>query len=117
MLYINVYFYSGWYLCTLQGGTVQVRFQPNVGQLLAAAAENVVSIFDVETDRKKHTWQVFFYQRLVDFSIVITFIEMSNSRILIFVVYDNHHLCLFAASQKGCAICLLGQHWRTPGIC
>ncbi|XP_064990279.1 transcriptional corepressor LEUNIG_HOMOLOG isoform X4 [Musa acuminata AAA Group] len=41
-----------------QGGTVQVRFQPNVGQLLAAAAENVVSIFDVETDRKKHTWQL-----------------------------------------------------------
>ncbi|CAD5195586.1 unnamed protein product [Musa acuminata subsp. malaccensis] len=41
-----------------KGGTVQVRFQPNVGQLLAAAAENVVSIFDVETDRKKHTWQL-----------------------------------------------------------
>nr|XP_009385699.1 PREDICTED: transcriptional corepressor LEUNIG_HOMOLOG [Musa acuminata subsp. malaccensis]XP_009385700.1 PREDICTED: transcriptional corepressor LEUNIG_HOMOLOG [Musa acuminata subsp. malaccensis]XP_009385701.1 PREDICTED: transcriptional corepressor LEUNIG_HOMOLOG [Musa acuminata subsp. malaccensis]XP_009385703.1 PREDICTED: transcriptional corepressor LEUNIG_HOMOLOG [Musa acuminata subsp. malaccensis]XP_009385704.1 PREDICTED: transcriptional corepressor LEUNIG_HOMOLOG [Musa acuminata subsp. mal len=41
-----------------KGGTVQVRFQPNIGQLVAAAAENVVSIFDVETDRKKHTWQV-----------------------------------------------------------
>lgn len=35
-----------------KGGTVQVRFQPRVGQYLAAAAENVVSIFDVEADRK-----------------------------------------------------------------
>ncbi|XP_020530984.1 transcriptional corepressor LEUNIG_HOMOLOG isoform X1 [Amborella trichopoda] len=38
-----------------KGGTAQVRFQPRVGQLLAAAAENVVSIFDVETDRRTHT--------------------------------------------------------------
>ncbi|RRT65876.1 hypothetical protein B296_00040699 [Ensete ventricosum] len=41
-----------------KGGSVQVRFQPNIGQLVAAAAENVVSIFDVETDRKKYMWQV-----------------------------------------------------------
>ncbi|XP_010936000.1 transcriptional corepressor LEUNIG_HOMOLOG isoform X1 [Elaeis guineensis] len=40
-----------------KGGTVQVRFQPNIGQYLAAAAENVVSIFDVETDRKIYTFQ------------------------------------------------------------
>ncbi|XP_072969042.1 transcriptional corepressor LEUNIG_HOMOLOG-like isoform X1 [Typha angustifolia] len=40
-----------------KGGTAQVRFQPNIGQLLAAAAENVVSIFDVDADRKKHTLQ------------------------------------------------------------
>ncbi|WOL05174.1 transcriptional corepressor [Canna indica] len=40
-----------------KGGTVQVRFQPNIGQLLAAAAENVVTIYDVETDRKKYAWQ------------------------------------------------------------
>ncbi|XP_010940733.1 transcriptional corepressor LEUNIG_HOMOLOG isoform X2 [Elaeis guineensis] len=40
-----------------KGGTVQVRFQPNIGQYLAAAAENVVSIFDVETDRKIYTLQ------------------------------------------------------------
>ncbi|XP_065862846.1 transcriptional corepressor LEUNIG_HOMOLOG isoform X2 [Euphorbia lathyris] len=35
-----------------KGGTAQVRFQPRIGHLLAAAAENVVSIFDVETDRQ-----------------------------------------------------------------
>ncbi|KAK9289269.1 hypothetical protein L1049_017745 [Liquidambar formosana] len=35
-----------------KGGSAQVRFQPRIGHLLAAAAENVVSIFDVETDRK-----------------------------------------------------------------
>ncbi|KAJ9154025.1 hypothetical protein P3X46_027404 [Hevea brasiliensis] len=38
-----------------KGGTAQVRFQPRIGQLLAAAAENVVSIFDVETDRQTHS--------------------------------------------------------------
>ncbi|XP_020112920.1 transcriptional corepressor LEUNIG_HOMOLOG isoform X2 [Ananas comosus] len=40
-----------------KGGTVQVRFQPNIGQFLAAAAENVVSIFDIEPDRKRYTLQ------------------------------------------------------------
>jgi len=42
------------YACTRvsKGGSAQVRFQPRIGQLLAAAAENVVSIFDVETDRQ-----------------------------------------------------------------
>lgn len=47
------------YSCTRvsKGGTAQVRFQPRIGQLLAAAAENVVSIFDVETDRKTLTLQ------------------------------------------------------------
>ncbi|KAK4585730.1 hypothetical protein RGQ29_023098 [Quercus rubra] len=37
------------------GGSAQVRFQPRIGQLLAAAAEKVVSIFDVETDRQTHS--------------------------------------------------------------
>lgn len=46
-------------LVVKQGGTVQVRFQPNIGKYLAAAAENVVSIFDVETDRKTYSLQVF----------------------------------------------------------
>ncbi|RYR05683.1 hypothetical protein Ahy_B06g085510 isoform A [Arachis hypogaea] len=32
-----------------KGGTVQMRFQPRLGRYLAAAAENVVSILDVET--------------------------------------------------------------------
>ncbi|XP_077210996.1 transcriptional corepressor LEUNIG_HOMOLOG-like [Tasmannia lanceolata] len=34
-----------------EGGSAQVRFQPRVGQLLAAAAENVISILDVRTDQ------------------------------------------------------------------
>ncbi|CAN1146921.1 Transcriptional corepressor LEUNIG_HOMOLOG [Linum perenne] len=38
-----------------KGGTAQVRFQPRSGQLLAAAAENIVSVFDVETDRLTHS--------------------------------------------------------------
>ncbi|XP_052152403.1 transcriptional corepressor LEUNIG_HOMOLOG-like isoform X1 [Oryza glaberrima] len=41
----------------MKGGTAQVRFQPNTGQFLAAATENVVSIFDVETNGKKYTLQ------------------------------------------------------------
>ncbi|KAF3974567.1 hypothetical protein CMV_002118 [Castanea mollissima] len=41
-----------------QGGSAQVRFQPRIGQLLAAAAEKVVSIFDVETDRQTHSLRV-----------------------------------------------------------
>ncbi|XP_022761921.1 transcriptional corepressor LEUNIG-like isoform X4 [Durio zibethinus] len=40
-----------------KGGSTNVRFQPRVGQLLAAAADNVVSIFDVETDRRTHLLQ------------------------------------------------------------
>uniref|UniRef100_A0A2P2MFR3 WD-repeat protein n=1 Tax=Rhizophora mucronata TaxID=61149 RepID=A0A2P2MFR3_RHIMU len=39
----------------LKGGSAQVSFQPRIGHLLAAAAENVVSIFDVETDSRKYT--------------------------------------------------------------
>ncbi|KAJ6844106.1 transcriptional corepressor LEUNIG-like protein isoform X3 [Iris pallida] len=38
-----------------KGGSRQVRFQPGIGQFLAAAAENVVSIFDFESKRKAHT--------------------------------------------------------------
>ncbi|XVF38027.1 hypothetical protein REPUB_Repub20aG0062300 [Reevesia pubescens] len=48
------------YSCTRisKGGSTNVRFQPRIGQLLAAAADNVVSIFDVETDRRTHLLQV-----------------------------------------------------------
>ncbi|KAK2632290.1 hypothetical protein EUGRSUZ_L01754 [Eucalyptus grandis] len=37
-----------------RGGIAQIRFQPRIGQLLAAAANNAVSVFDVETDRQIH---------------------------------------------------------------
>ncbi|XP_076960895.1 transcriptional corepressor LEUNIG_HOMOLOG-like [Bidens hawaiensis] len=40
-----------------QGGIAQVRFQLGSGQLLAAASNKVVSIFDVETDRQTHSLQ------------------------------------------------------------
>ncbi|KAK7279000.1 hypothetical protein RJT34_24041 [Clitoria ternatea] len=47
------------YSCTrvFKGGSTQVRFQPRIGHLLAAASGNVVSLFDVETDRQMHTLQ------------------------------------------------------------
>ncbi|KAI5396965.1 transcriptional corepressor LEUNIG_HOMOLOG isoform X1 [Lathyrus oleraceus] len=47
------------YSCTrvFKGGSTQVRFQPRSGHLLAAASGNVVSLFDVETDRKMHSLQ------------------------------------------------------------
>ncbi|KAM2544548.1 hypothetical protein TB1_016219 [Malus domestica] len=35
--------------CVSKGGTAQIRFEPRLGRFLAAAAENVVSILDVET--------------------------------------------------------------------
>lgn len=41
----------------IKGGTAQIRFQPSTGQFLAAASENAVSIFDVETHTKKYTLQ------------------------------------------------------------
>ncbi|KAI4369457.1 hypothetical protein MLD38_017894 [Melastoma candidum] len=37
-----------------KGGASQVRFQPRIGQLLAAAANNGVPIFDVEMDRQTY---------------------------------------------------------------
>ncbi|KAM1791633.1 hypothetical protein ACFX12_035579 [Malus domestica] len=40
-----------------KGGTAQVRFQPRTGQLLAAASDKIVSIYDVETDRQTHSFQ------------------------------------------------------------
>ncbi|CAI8612364.1 unnamed protein product [Vicia faba] len=40
-----------------KGGSAKVRFQPRLGQLLAAASDKVVSIFDVETDRPIYTLQ------------------------------------------------------------
>ncbi|KAG5063360.1 hypothetical protein JHK85_004543 [Glycine max] len=40
-----------------KGGSTQVRFQPRLGHLLAAASGSVVSLFDVETDRQIHTLQ------------------------------------------------------------
>ncbi|KAK7851010.1 transcriptional corepressor leunig, partial [Quercus suber] len=40
-----------------KGGTAQMRFQPRFGRYLAAAAENVVSILDVETQACRHTLQ------------------------------------------------------------
>ncbi|KAG1335520.1 transcriptional corepressor LEUNIG [Cocos nucifera] len=38
-----------------KGGTTQMRFQPHLGRYLAAAAENVVSILDVETQACLHS--------------------------------------------------------------
>eukprot|EP00252_Welwitschia_mirabilis_P003196 TRINITY_DN1328_c0_g1_i2.p1 TRINITY_DN1328_c0_g1~~TRINITY_DN1328_c0_g1_i2.p1 ORF type:complete len:882 (+),score=232.53 TRINITY_DN1328_c0_g1_i2:548-3193(+) len=38
-----------------KGGMKQVRFQSHTGRLLAAAAENIVSIFDAETDNCLHS--------------------------------------------------------------
>ncbi|MCH80262.1 transcriptional corepressor LEUNIG-like [Trifolium medium] len=44
-------------LVNILGGSTQVRFQPRSGHLLAAASGNVVSVFDVETDRQMHSLQ------------------------------------------------------------
>ncbi|KAF8407002.1 hypothetical protein HHK36_006123 [Tetracentron sinense] len=40
-----------------KGGNIQIRFQPRLGRYLAAAAENVVSILDVETQACRHSLQ------------------------------------------------------------
>ncbi|KAK1312854.1 Transcriptional corepressor LEUNIG [Acorus calamus] len=40
-----------------KGGTTQMRFQPRYGRYLAAAAENLVSILDVETQICRHSLQ------------------------------------------------------------
>ncbi|KAG8065234.1 hypothetical protein GUJ93_ZPchr0004g38815 [Zizania palustris] len=64
-----------------KGGTSQVRFQPNTGQFLAAAAENMVSIFDVETHAKKYTLQ-------------------GHSSDVLSVCWDNRGECLASVSQN-----------------
>ncbi|CAH8380841.1 unnamed protein product [Eruca vesicaria subsp. sativa] len=38
--------------CLPQGASTQVRFQPRSGQMLAAASENLVSIYDFDNDRR-----------------------------------------------------------------
>lgn len=40
-----------------KGGSTQIRFQPRHGRYLAAAAENVISILDVETQACQHRLQ------------------------------------------------------------
>uniref|UniRef100_A0A1D1YR16 Transcriptional corepressor LEUNIG n=1 Tax=Anthurium amnicola TaxID=1678845 RepID=A0A1D1YR16_9ARAE len=40
-----------------KGAMGQLRFQPRVGQFLAASTDNLVSIFDIEADKKIHTLQ------------------------------------------------------------
>ncbi|KAK9088079.1 hypothetical protein Syun_030473 [Stephania yunnanensis] len=40
-----------------KGASALVRFQPRIGQLMAGATENVVSIFDVESDTVVHSLQ------------------------------------------------------------
>lgn len=40
-----------------KGATAQVRFQPRIGQFLAAASDSVVNIFDLEKDRITRTLQ------------------------------------------------------------
>uniref|UniRef100_M4E296 LisH domain-containing protein n=1 Tax=Brassica campestris TaxID=3711 RepID=M4E296_BRACM len=40
-----------------QGASTQVRYQPKLGQMLAAASENIVSIFDVEQYRGVHSFK------------------------------------------------------------
>lgn len=41
-----------------QGGTTKMRFQPRLGRYLAAAAENIVSILDVETQACRYSLKV-----------------------------------------------------------
>ncbi|RID69574.1 hypothetical protein BRARA_C01661 [Brassica rapa] len=41
----------------IKGASTQVRFQPKLGQMLAAASENIVSIFDVEQYRGVHSFK------------------------------------------------------------
>lgn len=38
-----------------------MRFQPRLGQLLAAASDKVVSIFDVETNNQMYSFKVYVY--------------------------------------------------------
>lgn len=40
-----------------KGGSAQVRFQPRIGQFMAAAAGSIISIFDIENDRQTHSFQ------------------------------------------------------------
>ncbi|KAL0924283.1 hypothetical protein M5K25_005099 [Dendrobium thyrsiflorum] len=48
---------NGSYTRVFKGGTTQMRFQPHLGRYLAAASENKVSIFDVETQACRHSLQ------------------------------------------------------------
>jgi len=96
-----------------QGGTTQVRFQPRFGQLLAAAAENVVSIFDVEADRQTHSLRVL---------VLNLEVEKTNETLLFHVCYliaikiNNFFFVALGALHSG-TLCLLGCERRLLGIC
>ncbi|XP_072959288.1 transcriptional corepressor LEUNIG_HOMOLOG-like isoform X1 [Typha angustifolia] len=40
-----------------QGGTGKVRFQPRIGHFLAAAAEKILNVIDIEKDLKTHSFK------------------------------------------------------------
>ncbi|XP_019067025.2 transcriptional corepressor LEUNIG-like [Solanum lycopersicum] len=44
-------------LLTLKGGSKQVRFQPQLGNLLASSTQNIINIFDIETQTLQKTLQ------------------------------------------------------------
>ncbi|QHO11767.1 Transcriptional corepressor LEUNIG [Arachis hypogaea] len=52
---------NGSYARVFKGGITQMRFQPRLGRYLAAAAENVVSILDVETQGCRYSLKVRFH--------------------------------------------------------
>lgn len=93
-----------------------MRFQPITGQLLAAASDKVVSIFDVENDRQLQSFQVFLQLLcVVDYiNCYLTTIYVSCT--FIFSVCSNHDSSLgkiiaFAGTYWSGELPLLGSQW------
>ncbi|TXG72565.1 hypothetical protein EZV62_001144 [Acer yangbiense] len=84
-----------------KGGTGQVRFQPRIGQLLAAASESVVSILDVESDRLIHSLKVTYrLYKTLDFQ--------GHSTEILSVCWDTNGEYLASASQESVKV------WSLP---
>lgn len=87
-----------------------MRFQPRLGRYLAAAAENIVSILDVETQACRYPlkvglhnfWQLFFY----------TVPIVSSAYFIGMVYYD-----MIVGSHKDDKFRVLGSIWGVAGIC
>lgn len=93
-----------------------MRFQPITGQLLAAASDKVVSIFDVENDRQLQSFQVCLQLPFCGglHQLLLKTIYVSGT--FVFSVCSNHNssfpkIIVFAGTHWSGELPLLGSQW------
>lgn len=92
----------------MQGGSSQVRFQPRIGQFMAAASGNVVSIFDAESDRQTHSLQVWISALYFTKFLTVSLICLPEKGVLychkLLLIRQHNVLNLYRATPQRCTL-------------